>query len=264
MSKVTNIFKKLFEQNYCASKGLTKSSSYDLSPYSASKSRKFPKRKNQKEEIIRAEEALDKALQERGESNFKSEKRDIGLSKVAGGPGSGVTGENTDVIFFLEKSPLISIGKRKQFMSNSSPVQKNVKVPIKSIKYKGQDKFVPKKLVRIIYNSKDALSKPVDLLLDDKGKYHIMDGHHRALAAILLKKEDLKANVWVMGSGMKKIAIAASVDIGKDFKDAFVKKIKEAPEGEVDKYIIGKGKINKNRVERVDLTAPRDRPEAFQ
>ena len=243
--------------------GFRKKAAYDLTADVVTlKGRRdtTPKSRNQR---IEAEDNLREVILSKGDGGYEAPKRSIGLSKVAGGPGSGVTGTNTDVIDFLETSPLISIGKRSKFMSESSPVQKDVKVPVSKIKYKGQEKFVPKKLVRMIRNADEVLKKPVDLLLDDKGKYHIIDGHHRALAAIILKRDKLKANIWVMGSGIKKVAVAVSTDIGKDFKDAFVKRLKE-PEVPHDKFILGRNKVDPKSRERVELTAPRDRPEAFQ
>ena len=85
-------------------------------------------------------------------------------------------------------------------MDSRSPIEKGVKVSHKEIKYKGQDNMVPQKLVRIMLNADEVLQKPVDLIRDSEGDYHILDGHHRALAAILMKR-DLVANVYAMDSG---------------------------------------------------------------
>ena len=122
----------------------------------------------------------------------------LGFYKMSGGPGSGVTGDNTDEISFLKESPLISIGYRKKFMEKHSPVLTNTEVDVSKIKYKGQKSMVPKKLVRMMLKWDDVKDKPVDLLKDEHGEYHIIDGHHRALAAILLKEKNLKANIYVM------------------------------------------------------------------
>lgn len=122
----------------------------------------------------------------------------LGFMKTAGGPGSGVTGENTDEISFLQESPLISIGYRKKFMEENSPVLNNTEVDVSRIRYKGQEKMVPKKLVRMMIKWDEVKDKPVDLIKDENGDYHIIDGHHRGLAAILLKEKTIKANVYVV------------------------------------------------------------------
>ena len=123
----------------------------------------------------------------------------VGFMKTAGGPGSGVSGNNTDPISFLKSSPLISIGFRSRFLMDHKPVLDNTEVDTARIKYKGQEKMVPKKLVRIMLEWGEVKDKPVDLLKDEHGNYHIIDGHHRALAAILLKEKTIKANVYTMG-----------------------------------------------------------------
>lgn len=123
---------------------------------------------------------------------------ELGFMKSAGGPGSGVSGDNTDEITFLEESPLISIGFRKKFFDENKPVLTNTEVSVDRIKYKGQQKMVPKKLVRMMLKWDEIKNKPVDLLKDENGNYHIIDGHHRGLAAILLKEKNIKANVYVL------------------------------------------------------------------
>jgi hypothetical protein len=122
----------------------------------------------------------------------------LGFLKTSGGPGSGVSGDNTDSISFLKESPLISIGYRKKFMDSNSPVLTDTEVDTSKIKYKGQEKMVPKKLIRMMLKWDEIKDKPVDLIKDENGDYHVIDGHHRALAAILLKEKNIKANIYVM------------------------------------------------------------------
>lgn len=117
--------------------------------------------------------------------------------KTAGGPGSGVKYPNTEEIKFLKSSPIVSIGYRKKFMEDYSPAHKDIKIEYKSLKYKCQEKMVPKKVVRMLMNSKEVLSKPIDVIRDHKGDLHVLDGHHRAIVAILLKK-NLRANIYNM------------------------------------------------------------------
>jgi len=116
--------------------------------------------------------------------------------KLAGGPGSGVEQNNAKEIPILESSPLVSIGHRERFMENHKPVKRCVEVPTKNIKYKGQEKYVPKKLKKMIKIWDEVSDKPVDLIKDSKGDYHILDGHHRALAALVKKVPSMKANVY--------------------------------------------------------------------
>jgi 8-oxo-dGTP pyrophosphatase MutT (NUDIX family) len=132
-----------------------------------------------------------------------------GFFKNAGGPGSGVTGDNTRVIDELEESPIISIGYRKKFMEDHKPTLENTTVKVSLIKFKGQEKCVPKKLKGMIESAKKDKSlfeKPVKLLRDEDGNYHVIDGHHRVLAAIALGVEDIKADVYVLNHGTQKVA----------------------------------------------------------
>lgn len=117
--------------------------------------------------------------------------------KLAGGPGSGVAHPNTMPITFLETSPFVSIGYRKKFMNMHRPNHKGITVLWKDIKYKSQDNMVPKKVINIMLNADEALKKPIDVIKDHKGELHILDGHHRAIVAILLKR-NLKANIYSM------------------------------------------------------------------
>lgn len=119
-----------------------------------------------------------------------------GFNKAAGGPGSGVSHSNTDTIDFLETSPIISIGYRQKFMDTHKPSATSVKISTSKIKYKGQEKMVPKKLVKMMKIWEEIKDKPVDVIVDKEGHYHILDGHHRVLAAILTKVKTVFANVY--------------------------------------------------------------------
>jgi len=132
-------------------------------------------------------------------------------TKLAGGPGSGVGHNNAKDIPILETSPLVSIGQREKFMSTRTPSEAEVKT--KDIKYKGQEKYVPKKLKKMIKIWDEVKDKPVDLIKDKKGDLHILDGHHRALAAIVRKEPKMKANLYKEASfrrGFEKTAWATT------------------------------------------------------
>lgn len=177
-----------------------------------------------------------------------------GFNKTAGGPGSGVSGDNAKVIDFLEDSPLVSIGYRKKFMSERSPDLENDMVPVKLIKYKGQEKYVPKKLEKFIkaIRNKETwpFEKAVDLLRDDDGNYHILDGHHRTLAAIITKRPRIKANVYTMNVIHKKAEEQVESDERLTFMWGNSKPTTEMA----------------NKKERLDLVDEnkKNRPESFQ
>lgn len=119
-----------------------------------------------------------------------------GFLKSAGGPGSGVSGDNTMGISFLKSSPLMSIGYRKKFLELHKPTEPNTLIDVSKIRYKSQEKMVPAKLVRIMENWEAVKDKPIDVIRDKAGDFHILDGHHRAIAAILLKVDKIRANVY--------------------------------------------------------------------
>ena len=119
--------------------------------------------------------------------------------KTAGGPGSGVSSDNTAYILEdfsgLKMSPLISIGKRKAFMDANKPISTDTSISLEKVKYVCQEKYVPKKLSNFL-ESPDSETKPIDVLIDKDEQYHILDGHHRSLAAIKEGKETIKANIY--------------------------------------------------------------------
>lgn len=122
-----------------------------------------------------------------------------GFLKQAGGPGSGVSGDNTDSIDIMDHSSLISIGKRKDFLKHTEPIE-TIQIPTHQIKYKGQYKYVPKKLMRMVMGAMQGdtslWERPVQLLKDSNNEYHIVDGHHRVLAAIILGRDMILAEIY--------------------------------------------------------------------
>jgi uncharacterized ParB-like nuclease family protein len=129
------------------------------------------------------------------------------LTKKAGGPGSGVGYNNTMPIeeHILSKSKLISLGDRKKIRES---VEHKVRaIPVKAITHASQDKYVPSKLNRITAAMDEGTleDKPVDLL-HAKGEHHVIDGHHRVIAAKRLGKEKMKARVYEWGGDMEKKA----------------------------------------------------------
>ncbi len=124
------------------------------------------------------------------------------LTKTAGGPGSGVQGDNSSLIPGYKITPDITIMKRKYFMDHNTPFFKNKVIKIDDIKYIGQQKFVPKKLKKFIQAIKDGetwpFDKAIDVTINKDGKYAVLDGHHRFLAAIVSGKNSIKANVYLL------------------------------------------------------------------
>lgn len=172
-------------------------------------------------------------------------------NKVAGGPGSGVKGENTQLIEGFEHSPIISIGKRKAFMKrNKSIVTK--RISLSRICYKGQKNFVPAKLNKFVDGHKNGETwmweKPIDVILDKKGKIHLMDGHHRWLAAIECGIKKIKANVYMEELSKAK---TAAIDIDFDYDenaDELFKKFNPKNDKDFQKTIRLRAYSNANEV----------------
>lgn len=120
----------------------------------------------------------------------------LGLHKYAGGPGSGVIGDNTEFIPILKTSPLISIGYRAKFFEDHKPVEESSEIEVSKIKYKGQEKMVPKKVIKMLFDNENLFDKPIKVIRDENGDFHIADGHHRALTAIILKKKKILADIY--------------------------------------------------------------------
>jgi uncharacterized ParB-like nuclease family protein len=117
--------------------------------------------------------------------------------KTAGGPGSGVGRDNTAPIaeHELKQSDVIRIGKRKDLMSSLPCSLEDIAV--NSVSHACQSNYVPSKLngVMAAMESGTLNDKPVDLL-KVSDSYHVLDGHHRVMAAKRLGKEKLKARVY--------------------------------------------------------------------
>lgn len=118
--------------------------------------------------------------------------------KVAGGPGSG-SNSNTKTKKILDNykglslSPITSIGKRSKFMKGSKVVSKDSPIAVSKIKYVIQDKYVPSK-VKEIEGHKDLFT--IDVVKDKDSNYHVLDGHHRFLAAKEKGLSKIPANVY--------------------------------------------------------------------
>lgn len=123
------------------------------------------------------------------------------LNKIAGGPGSGISGDNTKKID-MPLTEYITIMRRTKFMNSHKPFAKDKKVSMSKIKYVGQEKYVPKKLQKFIDGANKGetwmFEKPIDLTIDKEGNYHVLDGHHRFLVAKHFGKKFIKANVYLL------------------------------------------------------------------
>jgi hypothetical protein len=116
------------------------------------------------------------------------------LQKLAGGPGSGVKGYNTAHIGHYPKSPYVSVGTRKALLDNMDYHKDQIN--LKDVSHVAQDKYVPDKVQAMLKNPEIIDKKPIDVLQVGE-KYHVVDGHHRFLVALLLGKHRLHANVRV-------------------------------------------------------------------
>ena len=120
--------------------------------------------------------------------------QEVSMSKLAGGPGSGVKGYNTAHIGSYPKSPYVSVGTRKALLDNMD--YHKDEISLSDVSHVAQDKFVPDKLQEMLRKPEILDYKPIDVLMVGD-KYHVVDGHHRFLAAIILGKQKLHANVRV-------------------------------------------------------------------
>jgi len=116
----------------------------------------------------------------------------LSFYKVAGGPGSGVAGRNTAPIG-MPHSPHVSVGTRKGILDNMHWTKKMV--CLKDIKCVGQHKYVPKKLAKMVKEPEIVKELPIDVLQVGEHEYHVIDGHHRYLAAKELGLKEIPARV---------------------------------------------------------------------
>ena len=112
---------------------------------------------------------------------------------VKGGPGSGGPDIETESID-MPQSPHISVGTRKGVLENMDYHEDEI--PLDKITHVGQKKFVPAKLDKMLLNYGKVRKMPIDVLKvgDD---YHVIDGHHRFLAAKNNEEPTINARVRV-------------------------------------------------------------------
>jgi len=115
------------------------------------------------------------------------------LEKLAGGPGSGVKGYNTATLD-MPKSPYVSVGTRKALLDNMDFHEE--KIPLASITHVAQDKYVPKKVQGLLRNPDVVKEKPIDVLKVGDC-HHVIDGHHRYLAAKSMGLDAIPARVRI-------------------------------------------------------------------
>jgi len=114
--------------------------------------------------------------------------------KTAGGPGSGVAHNNTAPLLERPLSNTVRIGSRRAIMESNPDRESSVSLD--DIKYVAQKSFTIKKLSRLMDDPKgDWKDNPIKLYYDGS-EYHLMDGHHRFLAALRLGMKSLPAKVW--------------------------------------------------------------------
>lgn len=112
---------------------------------------------------------------------------------VEGGPGSG--GQYPTQKLKMPMSPYVSVGTRKGILKNMPFEIQDV--DLSRITHVAQTKFVPFKVKRLCKNRDGITKKPVCLLyVPSEDCYHVMDGHHRFLAAQKLGIDQLPAKVW--------------------------------------------------------------------
>lgn len=132
----------------------------------------------------------------KADRSLQTETKDFikGSIFTEGGPGSG--GQYPTQKMKMPLSPFISVGTRKGILKNM-PFELET-VPLSKITHVAQRKFVPFKVKRLCKDA-DSISKyPICLLkVPSEDGYHIMDGHHRYLAAIKKGIDSLDARVWV-------------------------------------------------------------------
>lgn len=136
------------------------------------------------------------------------------MNKIAGGPGSGSSENNTKEIKNMPKSKHVSVGTRKSLLNNM-PFTEEV-IYISKITHVSQSKFTPNKLKKMIKNWKFIKDKPIEVLKVGH-EYHVIDGHHRYLAAKELGEKTIKANVYVK----REEKTAGSNELGDAIKDHF-------------------------------------------
>lgn len=119
------------------------------------------------------------------------------LEKIAGGPGSGVSKDNTRPIdkngMGVERSPVVSLHNREQ-IKNRCTKKESTDFNLDDLSYIAQDKIVPEKIKRLEKNFKAWKDEPIDIYYD--GDHHLMDGHHRFSVFYKHKINPSKVNIW--------------------------------------------------------------------
>ena len=138
--------------------------------------------------------------------------------KVAGGPGSGVSRNNTKEIKDMPQSDHVSVGTRTGLLRNMA--YKEMSVRLSYITHVGQSKFVPSKLKKMVANWKEVKKNPIDLLKVSDHEYHVIDGHHRFLAAKQLGEKTINARVYEKRK-------EKTADLKKIFDDYFKPALKD-------------------------------------
>ena len=112
---------------------------------------------------------------------------------IEGGPGSGVKYRNTAPIPMLQ-SPYVSVGTRKSMLQNMDYEEREVS--LSQITHCCQKNYVPSKLEKFIKNPDWIADSPIDVLHVPGEGYHVVDGHHRYLAANALNMGTIPAKVY--------------------------------------------------------------------
>lgn len=110
-----------------------------------------------------------------------------------GGPGSGVNYRNS-VPMDLPMSEYISVGTRKGLINNGD--YDIYDIPLDMITKVAQKNYIPHKVDGMMQKRDMLRQKPVDVLWVRGDGYHMVDGHHRMMAAKILGMETLPARVY--------------------------------------------------------------------
>ena len=129
------------------------------------------------------------------EKNIKAITSVLKKNKILseGGPGSGVKYRNTAPIPMLQ-SPYVSVGTRKSMLQNMDYEEREVS--LSQITHCCQKNYVPSKLEKFIKNPDWIADSPIDVLHVPGEGYHVVDGHHRYLAANALNMGTIPAKVY--------------------------------------------------------------------
>lgn len=115
------------------------------------------------------------------------------FDKIAGGPGSGVTGNNTAKIEGYPRSKHISVATRKALLENMAYEKRMV--PVSAISHIHQENYIPEKLERFLKDPSIVTKEPIDVLVA-QDEVTLCDGAHRLLAAKKLGIKELPARVY--------------------------------------------------------------------